>query len=285
MPIKKLFFIVCIIIFLGYLSISRFSLEDNKIKKEVLSYLENKYNEEFKIKHITQNKNTYLDNEEEKIIEDSYIYRVSVESKRLINFDVIYVIYKDENNYEKYKSFDILKEGIYENYIYEYKIREINTDLKKDIKDIMSNSKSINISLESIDLEGDNILLKKSSDSKELSDLIDKYYSFNKRTSIEDYIDLYKQISKNENIVIDMKINKTIRKNNLDSFKRELKELVKYLNNYGFEDYDINFEFNNYQYGRATRYLDNNSEEIYLIFDYEYYSDVSDEDKLNVFIY
>ncbi len=255
------------------------SSNKNKVEKEVLTYLKDKYHEEFKINSIKEYNYVF---EEEYEISDAFVYEMEVSSHRLVSFKVYYYEYRN-NSYEKNDDLDLISPGIYENYIYEYKIREIKNKYYKDILGIMSKSKNIEFSLDNIAVGLDNVLFKNRNDSKERIDLYDKYYSFNKSVSDQEFLDTYYSISKTDSLIITMDINDDITPNNIEEFKEEIRTLVKYLNKNHIYNYDINMNLDGYVNARATRYTDNNKEQIYLIFDYPSYYDT--EDSFNVIIF
>ena len=277
-----------LVVLLFIFSSKKLNKDQKKVQNEVLSYLEEKYNEKFTIDSVNIENNYYEvleDDEYVKInIPSSYIYTLNVKSSRLIPFKVIYVLY-NEDNYNDYKEYGVRASGLYENYIYEYKIREIRSSIKEKVLDNITDSKNLQVSLTGLTSDNDNILIDYSNDEESTKDLYDKYRSMNKKTTNIDFFKTYSLVSKGTSLIIDLDIDKNIDKSNVESFKKEVKSLVQYVQSLGYLNYDLNFNIKNYVTSRATRYLEDNKEEIYLIFDYESYSNISDQDKLSLYIY
>ena len=83
--------------------------------------------------------------------------------------------------------------GIYENYIYYYKIKDIKNDILNILKDDIINYDSVDVSLENITMDDTNILVKYSNLDSSYIENIDKYLKLNKRVSNKDYLDIYKE--------------------------------------------------------------------------------------------
>lgn len=258
----------------------------NNIKEEVLSHLEDKYKEEFDIVDFSYAKNSYsfLENDElvTKNMEFSYIYNFRMVSNRLVEFDVTYVVYEDISEYNDLKQYDIMEHGIYDNYIYVYKVKSIRMDIKDGIYNNISNVMDYDIYIDYFDEE--NLLIDYSLDSVDEKEINKEYRMLNKDISNVDWFLFCRKINSVYALTLDIEVNSYIDKNNLEEFKEEVKSLVSYLEDSGYDNYDINFNFKNYLSARVTRY-DVDNESIYLIFAYvENYSNVSDEDKLYAYI-
>ena len=249
-----------------------------KIEKKVKEYLKEKYHEEFNIDSINVDK--YVYDEEE--LDDAYIYEFDVSSSRLTKFKLYYYEY-DNNSFEKNNIEDLVEPGIYENYIYEYKIKEFENKYYKDILNIIDKSSNIEFSLDNMQVGLYNILLLYKNSSKEDKELFDKYYGFNKRVSDKEFLDTYFEISKTNELIINMDVNKEINDDNIESFKNDIRNLVLFLKENNIDYYDINMNLNGYVNARATRYTDNNKEQIYLVFDYPSYFDIKDSFNVIVF--
>ena len=121
---KKNFVLILILILLVSLSfiITFFSGDKKRItqvKEDVLEYLSNKYNEEFEIKDYTLDQVPYeIDVVSDEGFETSELYVFKVVSRRLVEFDVVYIEYLDEDVYLNNKANDIMEPGIYDNYLY-----------------------------------------------------------------------------------------------------------------------------------------------------------------------
>lgn len=277
---NRLLFVITIITFLFVIFMNWSNpISKSKIEKEVLNYLKNKYHEEFKIDTFKTYKYNY---DEEELVDNAYIYEMDIISQRLITFKLYYYIYRN-NSYENNKDKDLIVPGIYENYLYEYKIRELENKCYKDILSIMDKSSNIEFSLDNIQVGTDNILFTYRNTSKKDKKMFKKYYNFKKNVSNEDFLNTYFSISKTKEVIITMDINKEIDNNNIDSFKNDIRKLVNYLKENNIEYYDINMNLNGYINARATRYLDNKKEQIYLVFDYPSYFDT--ENMLSVIIF
>ncbi len=266
----------------------KLATDQKKVQNEILSYLEEKYNEKFTIDSVSIENNYYEVLEEDEYVKinipSSYIYTFNVKSSRLIPFKVIYVLY-NEDSYNDYKKYNVRASGLYENYIYEYKIREIRSSIKEKVLDTITDSKNLQVSLTSLTSDNDNILIDYSNDEKTTKELHDKYRSMNKKTTNIDFFKTYSLVSEGTSLIINLDIDKNIDKDNVEKFKKEVKSLVQYLQSLGYLNYDLNFNIKNYVTSRATRYLEDDEEEIYLIFDYESYSNIADQDKLSLYIY
>lgn len=264
-----------------------FDVKNNEIKEEVLSYLKDKYNEEFSIIDFTYERNSYEVEEDGELVtkemNDSYIYTLKVSSARLVEFDVIYIVYEDIDEYNTYEQYDIKKAGIYENYLYEYKLKMIKKEIKNSVYGMISDVTEFSVYIDYFD--EDTILIDYSLDSDLKKEVYDAYRSLNKNVSNKEWFEACLKINDGYALTLDIDVNKYINNSNLEDFKEEVKDLVSYLEELGYSNYDINFSFKNYTSGRATRYLEDSSEKIYLIFAYvENYSNVEDEDKLYAYI-
>lgn len=282
------FISLVLVVLLLLFSSKKLNQDQKKVQNEVLSYLEEKYNEKFTIDSVSIENNYYEALEEDEYVKinipSSYIYTLNVKSSRLIPFKVIYVLY-NEDNYNDYKDYDVRAAGLYENYIYEYKIREIRSSIKEKVLDTITDSKNLQVSLTGLTSDNDNILIDYSNDEESTKELYKNYRSMNKKTTNIDFFKTYSLVSKGTSLIIDLDIDKNIDKDNVENFKKEVKSLVQYLQSLGYLNYDLNFNIKNYVTSRATRYLEDGEEEIYLIFDYESYSNISDQDKLSLYIY
>lgn len=282
------FISLVLVVLLLLFSSKKLNQDQKKVQNEVLSYLEEKYNEKFTIDSVSIENNYYEALEEDEYVKinipSSYIYTLNVKSSRLIPFKVIYVLY-NEDNYNDYKEYNVRAAGLYENYIYEYKIREIRSSIKEKVLDTITDSKNLQVSLTGLTSDNDNILIDYSNDEESTKELYKNYRSMNKKTTNIDFFKTYSLVSKGTSLIIDLDIDKNIDKDNVENFKKEVKSLVQYLQSLGYLNYDLNFNIKNYVTSRATRYLEDGEEEIYLIFDYESYSNISDQDKLSLYIY
>ena len=285
---KKNFVLILILILLVSLSfIITFFKGDKKritqVKEDVLEYLSNKYNEEFEIKDYTLDQVPYeIDVVSDEGFETSELYVFKVVSRRLVEFDVVYIEYLDEDVYLNNKANDIMEPGIYDNYLYFYKLKDIKSDIRKDVEDILENVKGIEVSLTDIgNYYIENLLIRQTLDSKEELVLYDKYLKLDKSVSNIEFYNLTKDITNGE-IVVDIEVNDYIDKDNLSEFKKKVKKLVSYLQDVGYVNYEINFKLNKYQSANVTKYFDDDKEQIYLMFDYENFS--IEEDMLNVYI-
>jgi hypothetical protein len=155
-------------------------------------------------------------------------------------------------------------------------------EIKKSISKKIENVKDVDVSLTNIgNYYIDNLLFRQTLDSKEEIELYDRYLSFNKFVSNIDFYDTTMAIT-NGNIVIDIEINNYIDKNNLSKFKKVVVDLVDSIEDLGYGEYDINLNLNKYQSANVSRYLSDDKEQIYLMFEYESYS--NEEDKLTGYI-
>lgn len=285
---KNLVLILVLILLVSLSFIITFFSGDKKritqVKEDVLEYLSNKYNEEFEIKDYTLDQVPYeIDVVSDEGFETSELYVFKVVSRRLVEFDVVYIEYLDEDVYLNNKANDIMEPGIYDNYLYFYKLKDIKSDIRKDVEDILGNVKGIDVSLTDIgNYYIENLLIRQTLDSKEELVLYDKYLKLDKSVSNIEFYNLTKDIT-NGDIVVDIEVNDYIDKDNLSEFKKKVKKLVFYLQDVGYVNYEINFKLNKYQSANVTRYLvDDDKEQIYLMFDYENFS--IEEDMLNVYI-
>ena len=128
------------------------------------------------------------------------------------------------------------------------------------------------------------MLLDYSLDSKEEKDIHKEYRDLDKNISNLDWFLFCRKINTIYALTLDIEVNNYIDESNLDEFKKEVKNLVLYLEDSGYDNYDINFNFKNYLSARATRYEEEN-DSIYLIFAYvENYTDLEKEDWLQAYI-
>ncbi|MBQ7104327.1 MAG: hypothetical protein IJN90_00535 [Bacilli bacterium] len=290
---KKIIILISIFIVIISLSFISTYFNDLKykekisnIKNDILLYLENKYNEKFDIIEFSYTKNTYDTYENEELVtkemESSFIYTFRMSSARLIEFIVTYVVYENEEEYINYKNLDIMEAGLYENYIYEYKIRDIKREVKNDIYDLISGASSLDIYINYF--KDDYTLMRYSLDSDLKKEKIEYYNKLDKKVSNFDWYKACVDINDNYTLVFDIEINDYITKTNLKDFKKEVKDLVLYLEELGYYNYEINFSFKNYVKATASRYIEED-DDIYLIFDYkENYSDIDESEKLTAYI-
>lgn len=281
------FFLLLVIISLGvtFLEEKKYNDKRKKIENIILNYLEDKYNEKFEIKEYVFEKNTYNHATENDYVtstmESSYIYTVSVVSSRLVEFDVMYVDY-DDLEYDKYKKYNILREGIYENYIYEYKIKDIRKEIKDKLNKYIDNIESFEVSISDLSIDSTNYIYSYSLDKDDEIDAFNNYSKMDKRVSNKDFYDTCLKVSSGSKFYLDIKVNERIDKSNVESFNKSLIKLVNYFYELGYKEYDINFVFNNYVSGRATPYKDDSK--IYFIFDYESYSNIENSEKLGLYV-
>ncbi len=266
----------------------RIRRQENVIKEEVINYLKDKYHEDFVVNDLSFQKNTFDVEEDDdyvtKEMKSSLIYRLSMSSSRLINFDVLYVVYPDEDEYKDNAKYNILEKGIYENYIYQYKIRDIKREIKSDVLKRFSNSSNLDVAIDHIALNADNILVDRSLDSKDIRALYDEYRSLDKSVSNINFYRMCSKISEDVNLIINLSIRDYIEKDDVGEFSKEVVDVVRYIQDLGYDNYDINISFKNYQSANISKYFVDDEEKISLIFDYENYSDVADEDKLSVYV-
>ena len=147
----------------------------------------------------------------------------------------------------------------------------------------MDKSSNIEFSLDEMAIGVDNILFQYRDDSDEMKDLYKKYNALDKTVSDEDFLKTYFSLSQTNELIITLDINKEINENNIEEFKDEIRSLVKYLKKNNIDYYDINMNLNGYVNARATRYTDENKEQIYLVFDYPSYYDT--KSSFNVIVY
>ena len=69
----------------------------------------------------------------------------------------MYVDY-DDLEYDKYKKYNILREGIYENYIYEYKIKDIRKEIKDKLNKYIDNIESFEVSISDLSIDSTNYI-------------------------------------------------------------------------------------------------------------------------------
>ncbi len=292
---RNIFIIIILVVLLlitfviTFFNDHQYQNEIKKVKDEVLDYLKDKYHEEFTIENFNRVKNTYDAEKNGDYLtldmQNSYLYTFEISSARLIKFDVFYVQYNDRSEYDELKDYNILKEGIYENYIYEYKTRDIKRQIRSKTLDIMHNSSSLDVAFDVLSLDETNILLERTLDSATTQELYHKYRQLDKTSSNLEFYELARQINTSGSLIINLDINDYITVKNVGDLQTQVKELVSYLRELGYDYYDINMHFKNYETARVTRYLDNGREEIYMIFDYEEYADVNRDEKLNVYIF
>jgi len=292
---NKILKVVFIVIFILLIIISfglslyeerKYNDKKDKIEKIVLNYLEDKYNEKFEIKDYLVEKNSYdYETEDDYItivMENSYIYTLSVVSARLIEFDVMYVEYSDKQEYEKNVDYNILREGIYENYIYEYKIKDIRRQIKDKLNKYIENINSFQVAIDGLSVDYTNFIYSRSLDDDQAREAFGLYSSMDKSVSNKEFYDNCLKVSNGSKLYLDIDVEEIIGLENVDSFNKRLIKLVNYLYDLGYQEYDINFSFNNYTSARATPYK--NGEKIYFIFDYEGFSDISNDDKLGLYV-
>ena len=83
-----------------------------------------------------------------------------------IIYNVVYIEYLDEDVYLNNKANDIMEPGIYDNYLYFYKLKDIKSDIRKDVEDILGNVKGIDVSLTDIgNYYIENLLISQTLDS------------------------------------------------------------------------------------------------------------------------
>lgn len=256
-----------------------------KVQEEVLEYLENKYNETFEIKSYSIEKVPYdINVVSDDGINNSNIYYLKVVSSRLIDFDVMYVEYLENDVYLENKQNDIMESGIYDNYIYQYKIKDIKLELKDEIGFIIKNIKDIDFSLSDVgNYYVDNLLIRQTLDSEKEIEIYNRYLNFNKNVSNLEFYNTTMDIT-NGDLIIDIDINDYITEDNLSSFKSNIVKFVNHLQKKGYNNYEINITFNKYQNAKVNKYMDDEIEKVYLLFDYESYSVESEDSKLRAYI-
>ena len=290
---KNIYIIICLfIIFLLVISFGvsfyndkKINDKHNKVKEDVLTYLKDKYNEDFDIVSFDYVKNSYTFIEGEEFVtkemRDSYIYNLKLSSNRLLEFDVTYIVYENIDEYNDLKQYDILESGIYDNYVYKYKIKSIKSEIKDGVNDNLSNVIDFDLYIDYFDEE--NLVLDYSLDSDEEKKINKEYRELDKSISNLDWFLFCRKINTIYALTLDIEVNNYIDKNNLDEFKYEVKNMVLYLEELGYDNYDINFGFKNYLSARATKYDEDDS--IYLIFAYvENYTDIALEERLQAYI-
>lgn len=257
----------------------------NEIEKEVVLYLTKKYNENFVVEDVNVLLNYYGDEEQGNQMKSSYIYTLNVSSQRLVNFKVIYVDYEDEGEFNKYKKYDIPEEGIYENYIYEYKIKDIRQEIREDILSMINNVIKFQLSFDELTPMNDNILVNYSLDDEITRKNNEEYMKLDKKVSNKDFYDIYSKINVSNALVINLEINDFIDKNNVDEFKKQIRKVVDYVQSLGYDIYDININFKNEQISRITPYSEEELNKIYMIFDYGIASSVEYDDQLSFYVF
>lgn len=290
---KNIYIIICLfIIFLLVISFGvsfyndkKINDKHNNVKEDVLTYLKDKYNEDFDIVSFDYVKNSYTFIEGEEFVtkemRDSYIYNLKLSSNRLLEFDVTYIVYENIDEYNDLKQYDILESGIYDNYVYKYKIKSIKSEIKDGVNDNLSNVIDFDLYIDYFDEE--NLVLDYSLDSDEEKKINKEYRELDKSISNLDWFLFCRKINTIYALTLDIEVNNYIDKNNLDEFKYEVKNMVLYLEELGYDNYDINFGFKNYLSARATKYDEDDS--IYLIFAYvENYTDIALEERLQAYI-
>lgn len=285
-----LIFILLIVIAFGlsWYDAKKYNDDKESVEKKVLDYLETKYNEKFTVKDYFVEKNTY-DHETEddyitSVMNSSYIYTLSIESARLIEFDVMYVEYRDDSEYEKNKEYDILREGIYENYIYDYKIKELRKEIKDKLNKYIDNINKFEVSIDGLTIDNTNFIYSRSLDTEEEIEAYRNYSNMKKKVSNKEFYDNCLKVSSGAKFYLEIDVDDVIGEDNISNFNKKLIKLVNYLYDLGYKEYDINFTFNNYTSARATPYLENGKEKIYFIFDYESYADINTDDKLGLYV-
>ena len=290
---KNIYIIICLfIIFLLVISFGvsfyndkKINDKHNNVKEDVLTYLKDKYNEDFDIVSFDYVKNSYTFIEGEEFVtkemRDSYIYNLKLSSNRLLEFDVTYIVYENIDEYNDLKQYDILESGIYDNYVYKYKIKSIKSEIKDGVNDNLSNVIDFDLYIDYFDEE--NLVLDYSLDSDDEKKINKEYRELDKSISNLDWFLFCRKINTIYALTLDIEVNNYIDKNNLDEFKSEVKNMVLYLEELGYDNYDINFGFKNYLSARATKYDEDDS--IYLIFAYvENYTDIALEERLQAYI-
>ena len=183
--------------------------------------------------------------------------------------------------YNDLKQYDILESGIYDNYVYKYKIKSIKSEIKDGVNDNLSNVTDFDLYIDYFDEE--NLVLDYSLDSDEEKKINKEYRELDKSISNLDWFLFCRKINTIYALTLDIEVNNYIDKNNLDEFKSEVKNMVLYLEELGYDNYDINFSFKKYLSARATKYDEDDS--IYLIFAYvENYTDIALEERLQAYI-
>ena len=292
--VKKISFIFIFILLivtafvLSWRDAKKYNDDKERVEEIVLDYLENKYNEKFVVKDYFVEKNAF-DHEVENdyittVMNSSYIYTLAIESSRLMKFDVLYVEYKDKSEYEKNKEYDILNEGIYENYIYDYKVKDIRKEIKDKLNKYFDNINDFKVSIDGLTIDNTNFIYSRSLDTNEELDAYNIYSNMDKNVSNKEFYDNCLKINKGAKFYLEIDIEDVIEKDNITSYNKKLIKLVNYLYDLGYKEYDINFTFNNYTSARATPYLDDGKEKIYFIFDYESYANIDNDDKLGLYV-
>ena len=163
-------------------------------------------------------------------------------------------------------------------------MNDIKKEIRNEVLEIVTNFDKIDVSMDNLISGADNILINYSLDSEEMRSLYEEYNSFDKRVSNLDFYNLYLEINNKASLILNIDVDDYIDSNSVDDFKKEVRELVLYLEDIGYGNYDINYSFNRYESARATKYIEDGKEKIYLVFDYEGFSDVSADEKLTAMI-
>lgn len=288
--VKIMFIVIFIMLVVVSFCITLYDEKKYNDRKErvsniVLTYLEDKYNEEFKVKDYSVEKNTYNHYVEDDYIttemDSSYIYIFEVLSSRLIDFSVMYVEYENDE-YDKYAKYNILREGIYENYIYEYKIKDIRREIKDNLNKYIDNINSFSVKIDDLSIDNTNYIYSYSLDDNDSLEAFKNYTHMDKTISNKDFYNNCLKVSDNSKLYLDIDVENIIDESNIDKLNKRVIKLVNYLYDLGYKEYDINFIFNNYTSARATPY--NDGKKIYFIFDYESYSDIDDDNKLGLYV-
>ena len=277
--------IVVISFVVSFINDKKIKERREEIKELVLNHLEDKYNEKFEIKeYLVEGVPLDITTLTDEVITDSNFHKFRVYSSRLVEFEVVYIEYLDEDVYLENKELDVLEPGIYDNYIYNYKMKDIRSEIREEVSSILGTVKDIDVSFTDIgNYYIENLLIKQSLDSKEELELYNKYFNLNKDVSNKDFYEKTMEISNGE-IIIEIEVNDYILNSNLSSFKKKVKKLVKYIQGLGYKEYNIKITLNKYQSAEVTKYLEEEKDQIYLIFDYDIYSNEDDSNKLGAYI-
>ena len=237
--ISVIFIILTILVLsfaVSFINDKKIKARREEVKELVLSHLEDKYNEKFEIKeYLFEGVPVDITTLTDEVIEKSIFHKFVVSSTRLIEFDVVYIEYLDKNIYLENKEADILEPGIYDNYIYNYKMRNIRSEIREKINSILLNVKNIDVSFTDIgNYYIENLLIKQSLDSKEELELYNNYFNLNKDISNKDFYEKTMEISNGE-LILDIEVNDYIVNSNLSNFKKKVKKLVKYIQGLGYK--------------------------------------------------
>ena len=248
--------IVVISFVVSFINDKKIKERREEIKELVLNHLEDKYNEKFEIKeYLVEGVPLDITTLTDEVITDSNFHKFRVYSSRLVEFDVVYIEYLDEDVYLENKELDVLEPGIYDNYIYNYKMKDIRSEIREEVSSILGTVKDIDVSFTDIgNYYIENLLIKQSLDSKEELELYNKYFNLNKDVSNKDFYEKTMEISNGE-IIIEIEVNDYILNSNLSSFKKKVKKLVKYIQGLGYKEYNIKITLNKYQSAEVTKYL------------------------------